>query len=99
MSEELNQPENNPAQATVAPVSVSTPAVKRGRGRPPGSKNKPKPEGYIAPTRKKKATAETPVAPAKQVVTHTTKTAAFVVPSEDTDNVVESPVETADISE
>lgn len=40
-----------------------SPPVKRPRGRPKGSKNKPKPEGYVAPPRKAKdAPAPAPAA-------------------------------------
>jgi len=93
MSEELNQTESNP----VAPSAIP---VKRPRGRPPGSKNKPKPEGYIAPERKTKKEKTVGVeVKASPVTKHFAKVAEFVASTEDNDDVVASPVETADISE
>lgn len=46
---------NETTQVITEKTEVSTPEpVKRGRGRPKGSKNKPKPEGYVKPERKAK---------------------------------------------
>lgn len=98
MSEENTQTETQVETPVAAPVGtativegVKTLEAKRGRGRPKGSKNKPK--DASAPVKEKKAVKEKVVA-AKVVpepVIVAAKVVAFV--PNDAEDVVEAPVE------
>lgn len=99
MSEENTQTETQVETLEAAPVGTAIPVeavaetvvtvVKRGRGRPKGSKNKPK--DASAPAKEKKTVKEKVVVAKPEPAIVAAKVAPFV--PDDTEEVVEAPVE------